>query len=86
MNADQPTETLGQTIDRLGTTSPRTAEVLAGGGLVTEVMVLVRHIDADGQSGLSTAWSEGMDWMVRRAMTEVAADMERQCTHDGQQS
>lgn len=44
--------------------------------LVTDALVVMKVIDADGHVRLSLAWSEGMSWIERLGMLHAAAASE----------
>lgn len=66
-------EPIGETIDALGVRR----NPLPEGHMVSDAIVLMRVIDADGVTYISQVWSEGMDWISRRGLMEAALDTER---------
>ena len=50
---------------------------LPEGHLVSGAVVIMRLIDSDGRAYAKQAWSDGMDWISRRGLIEVARDAER---------
>ena len=65
------TEPIGNLIDSLGVTrEPVDGELIAG------AVVLLKTVDADGDVGLSIAWSDGMSWIERVGMLHVAREVE----------
>ena len=64
--------TLGQVVDALGCELD-----LDDDALVQGVIVLLHVVKPDGTESLMRRTSEGMGWIVRRGMMEVAAQIER---------
>ena len=64
-------ETIGDRLDSLGVRA-----TIPGGALISGAVVLLDVVGDDG-THVSIAWSEGMSWVTRRGLIEVARDMER---------
>lgn len=47
---------------------------LADGDLVEAAVVLVKVVDPEGKVRLRIAWSDGLSWIERRGMIEIARD------------
>ena len=67
----------GEVIDGLGIVSN-----LEDDELVEAALVLIKVIDADGDVRMTAAWSDGLSWIERRGMVEVARDTEVTCPED----
>jgi hypothetical protein len=65
-------EALGDRLDTIGVKA-----TLHEGDLVSSALVIMHVIEDDGTSRISTAWSDGLDWVTRRGMIEVARDFDR---------
>jgi len=63
---------IGSRLDALGVGAR-----LDGEELVDGAVVVMRVIDTDGQARVASAWSEGMDFIVRRGLLEIALDADR---------
>ena len=50
---------------------------LGDGELLDGAVVVMRVIDTDGRTRVSSAWSDGMDFIVRRGLLEIALDVDR---------
>lgn len=55
-----------------------TAESLAGDELVSDAMVLMKVIQADGSVTLLVAHSDAMSWIEKLGMLHVAVGLEQQ--------
>lgn len=64
---------IGETIDALGVRRAPLPE----GHMISDAVVLMHVIDADGDTYISQVWSEGMDWISRRGLLEATLDTER---------
>lgn len=51
--------------------------------LVESAVLIVKVIDSDGDACIRTAWPPGMDWITRRGLIEVARDVERLPSRNG---
>lgn len=58
---------IGGAIDNLGVRAG-----LREGDLLTDVVVLMKVVEPDGNVRLSTCWSEGMSWIERLGMLRAA--------------
>lgn len=65
--------TIGTTLDAIGVKA-----TLGPGDLVDGAVVIMRVINADGRVRHSQAWSDGLDWITRRGLLEIARDTDRQ--------
>ena len=64
---------VGGLVDRLGVT----VHWPAGDPFhPVDAVVIFRGVDKDGRTALRAGWPEGMDWITRRGMIEVARDQE----------
>lgn len=63
----QDTKTLGQLIDTLGV-----ANAVREGELVADAVVILKVLDEDNDIQLRLAWSEGISWIERLGMLNVA--------------
>jgi hypothetical protein len=63
---------IGDAIDNIGVRA-----TMSDGELLDGAVVIMRILDRDGRTRVSTAWSDGMDWIVRRGLLEVSLDVER---------
>lgn len=64
MSEAQP---VGDLLDSLGVKhSPNEGEI------ISDAVVLMKVIDADGRVSLRTAWSDGMSWIERIGMLRAA--------------
>lgn len=63
---------IGDRLDTLGVTAS-----LDEGDLISDVVVIMKVVNSDGKARVSTAWSDGIDWITRRGMLEVVRDVER---------
>ena len=63
---------IGSRLDALGVGARLTGEELVDGAVV-----VMRVVEADGRTRVSSAWSEGMDFIVRRGLLEIALDADR---------
>ena len=79
MSADR--EPIGHIIDGLGVDAS-----FAEGDMPTDAVVLLKVVTADGRVVHRTLWSDGMSWVERRGMIEVARDVERCEQHDTSQA
>lgn len=68
MNDPQP---IGELIDNLGVLA-----TLDDGDLVTAVIVVIKVVEPDGAIRLTSAFSEGLDWVNRFGMLTAAAEAE----------
>jgi hypothetical protein len=50
---------------------------LREGELFDGATVIYRVLEADGDKRVGIAWTDGMDWITRRALIEIARDAER---------
>jgi hypothetical protein len=50
---------------------------LRDGELFDGAVISYRILDADGDRRVGVAWTDGMDWITRRALIEIARDAER---------
>jgi hypothetical protein len=62
---------LGDLVNKLGVQSG-----LDESALVTDVVVLLKYVDAEGGVGLRMAFGEGMSWIERLGMIRAAEDVE----------
>lgn len=69
MSGRQP---IGHTIDALGV-----RHTPADGELIDAAFVILHVVGPDGRTAVRTAWSEGVSWVTRRGLIEVARDSER---------
>ena len=66
------TESIGSILDA------RNVRVTIGEGeLISDAVVILRIVNSDGDTNVRVAWSDGMDWISRRGLLEVARDVER---------
>jgi hypothetical protein len=65
-------EPLGAAIDNLGVTCDRD-----DGELIDAAIVILRVVSPEGHTHVRCAFSEGLDWITRRGLLEVALDVER---------
>lgn len=65
-------EPIGDRLDALGIVANIEPDTLISGALV-----ILHTVDSAGNSGVRHAWSEGMDWVVRRGLIETIRDAER---------
>lgn len=65
-------KSFGQIVDNLGI-----AVSLEPDELVSDALVLVKIVDAEGGIRMSTSWSEGMDWITRLGLVTAAYGAER---------
>lgn len=70
-------ERMAEIIGAADLVAPRLMEELDQGGLVSDVIVIVKYIDHAGLVGLAMAWPERQDWIARRGMIETLRDVER---------
>lgn len=70
-------ERLAQIVAGAQLSAPGLLGELDDGALVSDVILLVRYVDKDGRVGLTSAYSEGLDWIARRGMIEAVRDVER---------
>lgn len=75
MSAQAP---IGELIDARGVRA-----AIADEEIVTDVVVLLRGVGEDSKTFIRAAWSEGMDWIMRRGIIEVARDQEVTFPSDG---
>lgn len=68
----EETQPVGPILDARGV-----AVTLPDGHLVGDAVVLMRVLSDDGSTYVKQAWTEGMDWISRRGLIEVARDAER---------
>ena len=68
---------LAQIVAGAQLTAPSLLTELDDGGLVSDVILLVPYVDKEGRVGLTSAYSEGLDWIARRGMIEAIRDVER---------
>lgn len=45
--------------------------------LPISAVVLITGVNGEGKAVLHCGWSDGMDWIARRGMLEIALDQER---------
>lgn len=64
---------IGQVLDASGLQA-----TLRDGELVDGAVVVMRVIDSEGRSRVSMAWTDGLDFIVRRGLMEIARDVDRQ--------
>ena len=69
--------TFGEIIDGLGVTGAK----MHDDDLVEGAVVLLKVIDHEGDVVLRSAWSDGLSWIERRGMLEVAVGVERSDDH-----
>ena len=62
---------LGEVIDGLGLTMS-----LIEGDLISDVLVIAKVIEADGQVRMTTAWSPSGDWITRLGLITAVAELE----------
>jgi hypothetical protein len=70
-NAGTPTRSIGDVIDSLGITATLDDDELVGGAIV-----LLKIIQADGETRLSMANSDGLGWIERAGMLRIAETIE----------
>jgi hypothetical protein len=66
-------QSIGAALDGMGIHS-----TLKDGDLIDGAVVIMRVIESDGRIRHSQAWSEGLDWITRRGLLEIARDTDRQ--------
>ncbi|PSK95782.1 hypothetical protein CLV30_12834 [Haloactinopolyspora alba] len=71
------TQPLGPVVDALGMRCTLAADDLVGGAVV-----VMKVTDVDGQTRLSTWWSDGMTWFERIGMLRVAEAIEHPTDRD----
>lgn len=77
---------IGSVIDGLGVTMR-----IEDDDLVSDVMVIAKVVDGNGNVRLSTAWSDGMSWIERLGMLAATQSVETppagewRATGEGQQ-
>lgn len=64
---------LGELLDSLNV---RSTAPTREGHLVASACVVLKMLDADGCVYVATAWSDGLDWITKRGMIEIARDVE----------
>lgn len=63
---------VGHILDALGVTrEPEDDE------LIDSALVILHTVKADGREGVALTWSDGMSWVARRGLIEIALDSER---------
>lgn len=72
---------IGHIIDGLGVDAS-----FSEGDMPTDAVVLLKVVTADGRVVHRTLWSDGMSWIERRGMIDVARDVERVEQHDTSQA
>lgn len=77
MLEDSESRKIGEIIDGLGLRMP-----LKEGDLVSEVVVVAKVIEADGQVRMSSSWS-GDDWISRLGLLTAAQELEIPKNHGG---
>jgi len=70
-------EPIGTLVDALGVEL-----TMSDGDLVSGAVLILKVVDADGQVVQRVGWSDGISWIERRGMIEVARDVER-CNERG---
>lgn len=63
---------IGQALDSIGVTARLDDDELIDGAIV-----ILRVIEADGSIRHTQAWSNGLDWITRRGLVEIARDTAR---------
>lgn len=64
-------KSVGEIIDGLGVKL-----TLNDGDLIASALLITEVSEPDGQTRVSVAYSEGMNWITRRGLIEVARDFE----------
>jgi len=67
-----PSTPIGQLLDSLGVQG-----VLREGDLPSEAIVILKVVGPEGKVRVQAAWSEGMDFITRRGLLDVALVSER---------
>ncbi|MEV7422859.1 hypothetical protein [Streptomyces sp. NPDC091212] len=70
-DTDENAQPIGPAIDALGITA-----TLADGELVSGAIVLLKVIETDGSTRLSSSYSDGLGWIERAGMLRIAELME----------